>query len=148
MTLDSVLRWQIPKLALIVSEKIKGSWGMIVIFFRSCFRGVSLIFIPLTKISPDIPLLILNKADTRLLFPAPVLPTLRRVLHNYDKWFVTYYQILYKPAYSHFFARFYCKIYRFQDFGPIREIIEVEILKTHFAVFTEIIIWWDRFIIK
>ena len=93
------------------------------IFFRSCFRGVSLIFIPLTKISPDIPLLILNKADTRLLFPAPVLPTLRALVYPYYhiimkndlSLYIKYYISLPIPTFS---PGFTVKFIDFKTLGP------------------------------
>ena len=67
----------IPKFARTLSEKITGSCGMIEICCRSCFKCVVLVASPLTNISPDIPLLIRNNAEIKLLFPAPVRPTLQ-----------------------------------------------------------------------
>ena len=67
---------QQPKFARTLSENITGSCGMIEIFWRSSFKCVVLVGLPSTNNSPDSPLLIRNKAETRLLFPAPVLPTL------------------------------------------------------------------------
>ena len=64
-----------PKLARTSSENITGSCGMIDIFWRSCFKCVVLVGNPSTNSSPDNPLLIRNNAESRLLFPAPVLPT-------------------------------------------------------------------------
>ena len=67
----------LPRFARTLSEKITGSCGMIEICCRSCFKWVVLVASPLTNISPDNPLLIRNNAEIRLLFPAPVRPTLQ-----------------------------------------------------------------------
>ena len=68
---------RLPRFARTLSEKITGSCGMIEICWRSCFKWVVLVASPLTNISPDNPLLIRNNAEIRLLFPAPVRPTLQ-----------------------------------------------------------------------
>ena len=67
----------VPRLARTLSEKMTGSCGMIEIRCRSCLRCVEPVGDPLTKTLPSIPLLIRNKAEIRLLFPAPVLPTFK-----------------------------------------------------------------------
>ena len=78
-----------PKLARTLSENITGSCGMMEIFWRSCFKCVVLVGFPSTNSSPDIPLLIRNNAESRLLFPAPVLPT-----------FITFKKPLYNTSHS------------------------------------------------
>ena len=76
----------VPKFARTLSEKITGSCGMMEICWRSCFKCVVLVASPLTNISPDIPLLIRNNAEIKLLFPAPVRPTLSAEKNNISKW--------------------------------------------------------------